>query len=189
MAHENSKQRAGAAGAAVVVVGNAEEVTRDLDRVLADLALQYQRLGALVSVKMGAMRKADTKALGACITQENGVVQEIAEIEKRRIRIVGELAKSLGSKEGVGTRISWIAEFLGRAGRERLAVRAQALRELMEGVRKENEVAAIVAERLARHMEGLWAQVVATLNHSRTYGRKGAVQPGPRVVSALDLTS
>lgn len=189
MAHDHSKRSNDPPDSPGAVAVSSDEAARGLDRVLADLTVQFHRLGELARVKLGAMRQADTRALGACLTQENGAVQEIAEVEKRRVRIVGELARSLGSSEGVGTSVSWIADRLGPGVRERLMTRAQALRELMESVRQENEVAAIVAERLARHMEGLWAQVSASLNHSKTYGRKGAVQPGPRVVSALDLTS
>jgi hypothetical protein len=164
-------------------------LARGLERILGDLGEQYARLHSLAQARLSAMRRADPAALGACISQENLAVQEIVEIEKRRVRIVGDLASMLGSTKGVGTGLLWIAERIDGAIGERLTTKAQQLREAMEAVRRLNEVGAVVAERLARHMEGLWAQVAATLNHSKTYGRMGAVQPGPRVVSALDLTS
>ena len=164
-------------------------LARGLERIVGDLGEQYARLKSLAQARLGAMRRADPAALGACISQENMAVQEIVEIEKRRVRIVGELATMLGSREGVGTGVQWIAERIDGAVGERLTTKAQKLRDEMEQVRRLNEVGSVVAERLARHMEGLWAQVAATLNHSKTYGRMGAVQPGPRVVSALDLTS
>lgn len=164
-------------------------LARGLERIVSDLGEQYSRLKSLAQARLGAMRRADPAALSACVSQENLAVQEIVEIEKRRVRVVGELAGALGSREGVGTGLLWIAERIDGAVGERLTTKAQNLRDQMEEVRRINEVGAVVAERLARHMEGLWAQVAATLNHSKTYGRMGAVQPGPRVVSALDMTS
>ena len=164
-------------------------LARGLERILSDLSEQYARLHALAQARLAAMRRADPAALGACISQENLAVQEIVEVEKRRVRVVGDLASMLESGKGVGTPMGWIAERIDGAVGERLTTKAQNLRNSMEAVRRLNEVGAVVAERLSRHMEGLWGQVAATLNHSKTYGRMGAVQPGPRVVSALDLTS
>ncbi len=162
---------------------------RALERVLADLTEQYIRLRSLSTARLEAMRKANLGALGACVTEENLAVQGIVEVEKRRVRIVGELAALLGFARGNDTTLTQIAQRIDGPVGERLLAKAQDLRDIMQGVRRQNEVGAIVAERLARHMEGLWAQVVATLNHSKTYGRMGAVQSGPRVVSALDMTS
>lgn len=164
-------------------------LARALERLLADLEEQYCCLKSLSQARLAAMRRADRAALSACIQEENLAVQAIVEIEKRRVRIVGELAAGLGSTDGVGTTLTWIALRMKGAAGDRLAAKAQKLREEIGQVRRLNEIGAVVAERLARHMEGLWAQVAATLNHSKTYGRMGAVQPGPRVVSALDLTS
>lgn len=182
-AETNSKSTQPASSEAVAILA------RGLERILGDLSEQYSRLHSLAQARLAAMRRADPAALGACISQENLAVQEIVEVEKRRVRIVGELASMLGSGKGVGTPMGWIAERIDGPIGERLTTKAQNLRNVMETVRRLNEVGAVVAERLSRHMEGLWAQVAATLNHSKTYGRMGAVQPGPRVVSALDLTS
>lgn len=160
-----------------------------LEKALEELTAQYERLKALAQLRLEAIRRANSEALSACIAQENEAVAAVAEIEKQRVRAVGDLATRLGSPEGVGTSVRWIAERVEAAAAERLLERAQRLRELLLDVREQNRVASIVAERVARHMEGLWAQVAVALNHSKTYGRMGAVAPGPQVVSALDLTS
>lgn len=164
-------------------------LARGLEKVLTDLTAQYERLALLARVRMDAMRRANTAALSACIAEESAAIQLIAEIDKRRVRLVGELAKRLSSPAGIGTSLTWIAERLPANLAEGILQRAQRLRELMSEVRDQNQVASVVAERLSRHMEGLWAQVAGSLNHSRTYGRMGSVQPGPQVVSALDMTS
>lgn len=135
------------------------------------------------------MRRAHLKHLAACIDVENRAVQEIAEIEKRRVRVVGGLAERLGAPEKTQTRVSWIAERLGGETGRLLLERAQTLREVMGQVVRENEVTKRAAEHLARHMEGLWRQAASVLNHAQTYGRAGVVSPGPSVVSAVDLKS
>lgn len=161
----------------------------ELDRVIGDLLAAYACIAALVSERRDAVRHADTARLADCIARESECVQAVADIEKRRIGVVGRLAERLGSAERTQARMAWIAERIEPPAGERLLRRAQDLRGRLEEVRRENEIVHMATTRLATHMEGLWRQSVAVLNHSKTYGRLGAVEPGPQVVSALDLKS
>jgi len=168
---------------------DAEALASELAGVLDALISQYRRLGAAGEARRDAMRRAHLKHLAACIDAENRAVQEIADIEKRRVRVVGDLAARLGGPEKSQTRVTWIAERLGGESGRMLLERAQALRELMGQVVRQNDITRRAAEHLARHMEGLWRQAASVLNHAKTYGRAGVVAPGPSVVSALDLKS
>lgn len=168
---------------------DSDSLTGELAGLLDALISQYRRLRAAGEARRDAMRRANLKHLAACVEAENRAVQEIAEIEKRRVRVVGAIAERLEAPDRTQTRVTWIAERLGGEIGRSLLERAQTLRELMNQVIRHNEVTRKAAEHLARHMEGLWRQASSVLNHAQTYGRAGVVSPGPSVVSALDLKS
>lgn len=166
-----------------------EALLSELGRVLDALTSQYQRLDAASEARQDAMRRANIEHLSACISAENAAVQEIAEIEKRRVRVVGLIAERLGSEAKTQTPASWIAERVGGAPGAALGEKARELRRIMTGVAQRNAALQRASEHLARHMEGLWRQAASVLNHARTYGRLGVIGPGPSVVSAVDLRS
>ncbi len=161
----------------------------ELEQILREMISHHEHLSRLAEVRHEAMRRANMEALGACIQCENEVVQQIADTEKRRVRVVGVIAAELGSPAKSQTRMSWIAERCPEPARKRLLTLAATLRETIGVLHKRNEVVRSAAEALARHMNGIRRQIGATLNHARTYGRRGAVDPGPSVVSAVDLRS
>lgn len=161
----------------------------ELEQILRDMIAHHEQLADLAGVRHEAMRRADTEALGSCIQAENEVVQQIANTEKRRIRVVGAIAAELGSPAKNQTRLSWIAERCPDGPRKRLEHLSTRLRETITRLHDRNAVLQAAAETLARHMNGIRRQIAATLNHAKTYGRKGAVDAGPSVVSAVDIRS
>ena len=161
----------------------------ELESLMRDLLVRYERMRTLADRRLDAICQSDGEGLKRVIWMENEIVQEIAEIEKRRIGVVGRFAERLGSPSRTQTTMSWIAERLGEPVRGRLLALARTLRETIEAVRRQNAVARTAAEALAQHMSGLLRTVAAHLNHAKTYGRRGTVEAGPAVMSALDVTS
>lgn len=159
----------------------------EVERVLCDLMAQFQRLTSLAHERREAMRSADPSRLARCISCENEAVQQVAEIEKRRITIIGRIAERLGVPGKTQTRVTSIAERIGGPIGDRLKKQAQELLRQIETLRRANEIARDAAASLSAHMEGLLRQASQTLNHSKTYGRLGSVEPGPAVVSGLDV--
>ncbi len=162
---------------------------RELEGICVALVERYEVLGSLARERHAALRLADPKGVNACIEREGVVVQQIGEIEQRRAQIVRGIAQDLGSADAEHTTIGWIADRVGGAEGDRLREQATRLRERMEAVQRENEIVRRALNHLSAHMQGLWKQASVLLNHAKTYGRMGAVEPGPRVLSALDLTS
>jgi hypothetical protein len=166
-----------------------DELALELEGLLRELVVRYEQMLTLSQMRHDAIRAADAERLGACVQQENGFIQEIADIEKRRIGVVGAFAERLGAEPKEVTTMTWIAERLADPMRGRLLRLAQSLRGLLGKVRAENEVGAAAATALSQHMTGLLRQVAQCLNHAKTYGRGGQVGAGPSIVSAVDLTS
>lgn len=161
----------------------------ELERIFGDLIAHLTRLRTLAGERLDAIRRADASRLASTIAKENETVQQVVEVEKRRVAAVTTLAQRLGSAEKSQTRLTWIAQRLGGSIGERLSRRADELRDAVQSLAPINEAARQAAQHLAQHMEGLWRQAAAVLNHSKTYGRVGRIEPGPAVVSALDVRS
>lgn len=171
------------------VIEGSDPLVCELESLMRELLVRYERMGTACEARLEAIRHADGASLARCIGGENEIVQEIAELEKRRIGVVGRLAERLGSPARTQTTMSWIASRVADPVRGRLLGMATALREAIERVRSRNEVSRRAAESLAAHMSGLLRTVSQHLNHAKTYGRAGTVDVGPSVVSALDVTS
>lgn len=161
----------------------------ELETIMTDLLVCYEQLHTLALRRLEAVRGADARGLGDCVRAENEIVQQVAEIEKRRIAVVGRLAAELGSPRKSQTTVSWIAERAAGPGADRLRDLAAALRDVIGRVRRHNEVAAQAARALATHMDGLIRRVAQHLNHAQVYSRVGSVDAGPRVTSSLDISS
>lgn len=160
-----------------------------LERLVCDLIECYEGLERVGERRMAAIRGAKARELSASVREENELVQRVAELEKHRVAIVGAYAKRMGSEAKVQTKLSWIAERLeGEAG-ERIGGLVERLRVTIQRVQGRNEVAQEATVSLAMHMRGLLRKVAEQLNHARTYGRGGLVEPGARVMSALDVRS
>ena len=163
-----------------------EQAALELEGLLRELIVCYEQLYSLSKLTMAALREADTGKLASCVGQQNELVQRVAEAEKRRIRVVGGLATTLGSPAKTQTTVTWLAERIGGEVGERLRVLARALKTLLQRVRPANEATHDAADTLARHMEGLLRRVAGELRHAGLYGRRGAVTGGA-VRSALNL--
>ncbi len=161
----------------------------ELESLVARFIAVYEQMLGLVRRRHAAMRGARTNEIAECIARESDAIQQIAELEKQRLRLVGSLAQDLGSPSKQYTRLSWLAERAPESCRARMTEQAQRLRGLIEEVHRENQLVGTAARALALHMEGLMQQLAARLNHAQTYTRRGSVTPGNTVVSALDLTS
>ncbi len=161
----------------------------ELERMLRQLVVHYEQLLSLSRMHLEAIREADIERLSVCIGQENTIIQAVAEIEKRRLHVVGDIADILGSPDETQTTMSWIAERIRGDRGGRLAAMARHLRSVIGELTEVNTAARSAADTLSKHMDGLMRSVARELNHAKTYSSRGRVDAGPSVVSALDISS
>lgn len=158
----------------------------ELEQILRLIAHEYECLGRSAIERRIAMRNADTAGLARCIGEENRAVQSLADLERRRMIVVEAMAVRIGAPSRSQTPVSQIARSLPEPARTRLLTLSGSLKELMEQVMRVNDSTRRAAEALSSHMEGLMRHVAAKLNHAQTYGPRGVVGAGPRIVSGLD---
>ncbi len=141
------------------------------------------------AMHLDAIKDADARKLAACVRQENSLVQQVAEVEKKRIRVVGQLAEQLGSPRKHETTMGWLARRVDGPRAAAMERTAERLKALMGEVNQINAVARGAAEHLAKHMEGVMHEIARGMNHAKVYSRSGRVQAGARVTSGLHLSS
>lgn len=161
----------------------------ELEHLLRQLVVHYEQMLSLARMHFEAIRRGKMDELSACIGQENAIIQKVAEVEKRRLHVVGDIADVLGSPDRTQTTMSWIAERIRGERGGRLSAMARHLREVIGEMSEVNEASRGAAEMLAKHMDGLMRSVAKELNHAKIYSSRGRVDAGPAVVSALDLSS
>ncbi len=156
---------------------------------LQSIRTAYEGIEEAIELREEAIRSADVNGLVRGLKVENNLVQHVAEEEKRRIALVASFVDLFGEPPRLGGTVSWIADRVGGDLGEDLRIAGDDLRKTLERVGKRNATSKAAVESLATHMEGLLRSATAQLSHTGAYGRRGAIEAGPTVVSAIDLTT
>ena len=156
--------------------------TDKLDSMLGQLEEEHANLLGLAIAHKDAITHASVEELHTITNKTSETLLRIAEIEDARRAMIMNDTGALAS-------LDQLMEQFDTHDRDRIGQRQTRLRELIGRVKKEQEAVRIASEDLANHMRGLIKQVGATLSHTGTYSRGGAVDPSrSQVVSSLDMT-
>lgn len=166
-----------------------EALARELERLLAALAGEHERLRAITAARRAALSRADAVALGACTTDENEVVQRIALLDKERATLALVAARAFGLPATESPTLSWIAANVPESRRGSLMAAAGRLRDLIATVRHERAAVGQAADALANHMRGILRAVEQRLTGAAAYSRSGTAPALAGALCALDMTS
>lgn len=154
-----------------------------LDAVLAQLEDEHGVLLGLAHEHREALTHADVQALQRITMKTSETLMRIAKIEQQRQSMIARRDHPIDTLDELLNRF-------GEDDRTRINERRTRLKELIMRVRDEQEAVKRASEQLAMHMKGLMKQVSASLSHSGTYSRAGAIDAGrTQVVSGLDTVS
>jgi hypothetical protein len=171
-----------------VEAGRVAAIAAELGSLIDAMIGEHETMLSLCEAHMTAIRVADHQALGEVVGRQTHALQRIAELDGARADIVNVAMNAITPKPASPT-LSAIAQALpGSTGTELLS-KAQRLRTVMQRLANEQNVVRLTTRALLAHMEGLMRQVARELSHAGTYGRKGYVENGAAVVSALDIRS
>lgn len=149
------------------------ESVDQLEEIMRHLLVCYEQILTFAKQRRDSIRSADTARLGSVIRQENTLVQQVADIEKRRIEVVRTIATSLGSTQREQTTVTWIANKLGAAGAS-LSILADHLKKTIAKVQHLNAVTKEASEMLAKHMQGILQSVARDRSFVKTYSSAGS---------------
>ena len=121
--------------------------------------------------------------------RENAVVQQISELEKKRLQLVADLTLALDPQAAQPLKLAELAQRLDEPDRGRLLVLRQQLLERMAEVRRQTNVARRATESLVSHMQGLVQSIGAACSGMSIYASNGAPPPQAMVLSTFNTTA
>lgn len=161
----------------------------ELETTLRDLLNEHDALLALLNRKHQAVRHAKPAVVEECLERENGRVQRIAELEKRRQQCVADLTERADAEASEPLTISRIAEAAEPDQRERLLGLAGVLRQRMIEVQRESRVIKQATDGLLKHVQGVMQRVTGAVTGVGTYGSSGRLNNAPVASSSFAATA
>lgn len=169
-----------------------EQMSQRLDALLSAMIAAQQQLLEAIAAHRDALRAADARAVDAAVARHHDAIKHVAFLEQQRRELV--MMAIRGVPELVGQRpeqvtLTKLASHSTQGTRAALLTKARTLRELVTQAQGGAATLKMATLSLLAHMEGLMRQVGQQLSHAGTYSRRGVVEPGGTVVSAVDMQS
>ena len=169
---------------------NQTQLTIDqLAGVLTEQLAAHDRLLALLNQKHQSLRQVQYEQVATGSQRENAVVQQISELEKKRLQLVADLTLALDPQAAQPLKLAELAQRLDEPDRGRLLVLRQQLLERMAEVRRQTNVARRATESLVSHMQGLVQSIGAACSGMSIYASNGAPPPQAMVLSTFNTTA
>lgn len=166
---------------------SAELGTR-LTSLLASLQQVQRSILIATREQREAMRSADPGGVQMATSVQSRNTTRLAELERERVTLVRDAEDAgLITRGAAPITLRALAAACPSDIRSSLTHDALALRALMEEVARETSSTRAATLTLLAHVEGVMRQVAGRLSHSGTYSRRGVVEAGAAVVSAVDV--
>ena len=169
-----------------------EQLCERLDSLLNSLHGAYRRLGDQAAAYREAIRHADPAAIAEANGGQSRSIETLAKLEQQRRELVAAACTRfapLAAKRPTAITLTDLCACVPEKERARLSSLAAELRTLIMSVNEQTSTIKAATVSLIAHMEGLMRQVGRQLSHAGTYTRRGYVEAGGTVVSAIDLRS
>lgn len=188
MSLTNHAPRPGAKNAPRATRMDANELATRLDRLLASLQQVQRAILDATRRQRESMRRADHVGVQAANTDQARNTTRLSDLERERVALVRDAEDAgLVMRGATPVTLRTLAAACPQDLRAALMKDAQALRTLMEEVSRETSSTRAATLTLLAHVEGVMRQVAGRLSHSGTYSRRGVVEAGASVVSAVDV--
>ena len=165
------------------------ELVGMLERILRAQHDDYKKLSNFIEHKKEAIRQAQIETIAQICEQENVIAQEMGELEKKRLTLVGEITATLRPDAMTPMTMLEIAASADEAQAARLIARRKELRASVKQVRRASSVVRTASEKLNQHMIGVLQTVRSALSGAGVYERKGQVALGAQLEFSVDVKS
>lgn len=167
---------------------DASELASRLESLLTALQQVQRSILEATARQRDAMRRADPIGVQLATADLGQHTTRLSELERDRVALVRDAEDAaLFTKASGPATLRVLAGACPPNVRAGLMKQAQALRSLMEEVARETNSTRAATLTLLAHVEGVMRQVAGRLSHSGTYSRRGVVEAGASVVSAVDV--
>lgn len=161
-----------------------------LDHLLDGFLHTYDALISAVGLHQAGVRQADGNMIADAAERQSQLHRVISDLDRTRRELVVEAcscAPDLAGKHPAAVTLRDVAAAAPHRQRLALSSKADRLRELVRRAHEETRTIRAATVSVLAHLEGLIRQVGRQLSHAGTYTRRGFVEQGGVVVSALDL--
>jgi flagellar biosynthesis/type III secretory pathway chaperone len=138
----------------------------------------FQALANTAGDKLEALRRADTPVLNDCTRREHELLQQFHRAEQQRRAAVARLAQQLPRPAVPGAELSSLVEQVAEPLRSQLQAKLAGLRHVAEQLREKNRLAALVAQELQNHIQGIFVEVMQSRREVQGYGPEGRQSQG-----------
>lgn len=149
----------------------------------------HRKLLGCIQRNREAVRLADMHRIRSNCEEQNAIAQQLAELEKTRLVLVGRLTERLEPDARRPVTLNRIAAALEEPAGGRFQALATQLKTAVDEVRKASAVVRAATDALARHMSGLMQTVQSALGRAKVYGRGGRIETGEQSQFCLDIRS
>ncbi len=160
-----------------------------LDSVLVLQIKAHEKLLICLSHSQEAIRVADMDAFGRACQEKHDIALEITDLERQRLELIGSLTALMTPDADTPLKLNALALLVGDPMQGRLQLRADALRKIIQEVRKKSSVVGQAVEVLGRHMTGLVQTVQGAMTGTGLYGKRGRFDDGCQLRFSVDLRS
>lgn len=177
---------------ATIATDTLPDVRREVTLLEENLRRQietHRKLLDCIGRTREAVRVADMRRIRSICEEQNAVAQELAELEKVRLMLVGRLTERLEPDAERPVSLSRIAAELDEPAGGRFRTLATQLRSTVDEVRKASAVVRTATDALSRHMSGLLQSVQSAIGHATVYGRRGRLETGEQNQFCVDIRS
>lgn len=166
-----------------------EKSLNQLEALLRQQITTHESLLGILIRKRQALATANHLVMNECTVRESGLIKTIADCEKARLAIVGDITLKLDANATAPLTMIQLAELLPEPNRGRLLVLRLELREKIQTVQKETGVARRASESLLRHVHGIIQVIGTACTGVSTYGQQGARHRSATAVSTFNTTA
>jgi len=154
----------------------ADNLARDLARLLSDMTGTYGELAMHMHDKLDAVKKADADRMMSITAREMTLADRLLERHGLRKQIMRLLQKELdlGSDP---IRVTDLAEHLPEPRRSQLITVAAGLKKQLASMERLRMTSTLVTRQMLKHLEEVFSVMTAGAPGSDLYGRTGTRQP------------
>ena len=166
-----------------------EKSLNQLEALLRQQITTHESLLGILVRKRQALVTANHLVMNECTVRESDLIKMIAQCEKSRLALVGDITLKLDAKAQSPFTMLELAEHLPEPNRGRLLMLRLELRERIQNVQKETGIARRASESLLRHVHGIIQVIGTACTGVSTYGQQGARHQAATAVSTFNTTA
>lgn len=153
----------------------ADNLAKELVRLLNEMARLHEQLGALMQTKLEAIRGADSDAIESITARELMLANRVAEREGIRRDLVSNILRQMGDdgQKQRSLRISELAERFAEPRRSQILVAAAGLRARLDQIDRIRVTTTMITQEMLRHMNEIISVMTSGGRTTGVYSRAG----------------